>query len=142
MFVAPGARQVARTGRPAAVGVVGVGSLPMTKADPDALDAAFEADMVVLRQHYVAGLPARGAALAEAWAACADAGDEAPWQRLRDVAHKLAGSASSYGFEALGQTARELDRLLSGRAPSRSRAAVAALVTNLTAGLAAAVAKA
>lgn len=98
--------------------------------------------MAILRRQYVAGLPVRRAALAEAWGACVDAGDEAPWQRLRDVAHKLAGSASSYGFEALGQMARELDRLLSGRAPSRSRAQLTTLVANLTAGLDAAIAKA
>lgn len=87
--------------------------------------------MALLRQHYLAGLPARRAALGAAWRDCADGGDEGPWGRLRDVAHKLAGSATSYGYEAMGKTARELDRALSGRTPARARAAVGPLVAGL-----------
>lgn len=111
----------------------------MTESDPDSRDAAFEAEMAVLQQHYLAGLPARRAALVAAWRDCTDGGEELPWQRLRDVAHKLAGSASSYGFETLGDTARELDRLLSGRTPSRARAQVRDLVTGVTAAVDAAI---
>ncbi len=111
----------------------------MAESNPDARDAAFEAEMAVLRQHYVAGLPARRAALLAAWQECVDHGAEPPWQRLRDVAHKLAGSASSYGFETLGDTARELDRRLSGRTPTRLRAPVGELVAGVAAALDAAV---
>lgn len=111
-----------------------------TVTDTDFSDAAFQAQMAELRKHYFAGLPARRAALAEAWAACVDAGAEAPWQQLRDVAHKLSGSAPSYGFEAMGLAARELDRLLSGRAPCRQRTGVAAEVARLIATLDAAIA--
>lgn len=96
--------------------------------------------MALLRQHYLAGLPARRAALGEAWRDCVDGGDEAPWSRLRDVAHKLAGSATSYGYEAMGGTARELDRALSGRTPLRARATVKPLVARLERELDAAIA--
>jgi HPt (histidine-containing phosphotransfer) domain-containing protein len=111
----------------------------MVESDPDARDAAFEAEMAVLRQHYVASLTTRRAALVEAWDGCADQGEDAAWQRLRDVAHKLAGSASSYGFETLGGTARGLDRQLSGRTPCRARGQVEAQVAALLAALDAAI---
>ena len=61
-----------------------------------------------------------------------DGGDEAPWLRLRDVAHRLSGSAPCYGLDAVGDAARELDRLLSGRAPCRERALAMIAVTSLT----------
>lgn len=108
--------------------------------ESDPREAEFQAQIEALRLHFVGDLPVRRAALVAAWAECEDAGDEAPWQRLRDVAHKLAGSASSFGLEALGDVARQLDKLLSGRTPCRERAAattaVAALVKALDAAIA------
>lgn len=77
--------------------------------------------MEALRRHFRGELPARRAALSDAWSACVDGGDEAPWLRLRDVAHKLSGSAPNFGLNAVGEAARELDRLLSGRNPCRDR---------------------
>lgn len=90
--------------------------------DPDFADPVFQAQMAALGRQYRDGLPLRHAALAEAWSQCADDGEEAAWLRLREVAHKLSGSAASYGFDAMGAAARDLDRLLSGRPPCRRRA--------------------
>lgn len=105
--------------------------------DPD--EAAFQAQIEALRRQFLEELPERRAALAAAWRECADAGDDAPWQRLRDVAHKLSGSAPCYGLDAVGGSARHLDKLLSGRAPCRKRAAADAAVTDLLAALDAAI---
>lgn len=96
--------------------------------DADFSDATFQAQMAALRRQYVTGLVARSTALADAWRTCSDGGGEAAWLTLRDVAHKLSGSASSYGFESLGAAARELDGLLSGRPPCRVRATAEAAV--------------
>lgn len=105
----------------------------MAMTDSDSRDAAFEAQLDALREHFLTGLPARRTALVAAWRDCTDGGDDAPWQRLREVAHKLAGSAPCYGLEAVGDVARELDRQLSGRQPCRERARVEAPVGRLLA---------
>lgn len=91
----------------------------MTVKDADFEDAAFQAEIEALRQHFLKDLPARRLAFAKAWQGCIDEGGEASWLGLRDVAHRLSGSAPCYGLEALGDAARELDRLLSGRPPCR-----------------------
>lgn len=105
---------------------------------PDPAELEFEARVAVLRRTYVEGLPARNKALIDAWRACADGSGDAAWLDLREVAHKLAGSAASYGFDALGEAAREVDRLLSGRSPCRDRAQAQAAVERLLAALLAA----
>ncbi|HEX7323846.1 MAG TPA: Hpt domain-containing protein [Rhodanobacteraceae bacterium] len=103
----------------------------------DAADAAFQTELDALRQRFLAGVPARRAALMDAWRACVDGAAEAAWLRLRDVAHKLSGSAPCYGLDALGAFARELDGLLSARPPCRTRAAADAAVERLLQALAA-----
>jgi HPt (histidine-containing phosphotransfer) domain-containing protein len=103
--------------------------------ETDPREAEFQAQLEALRRHFLQELPARRAALASAWSECADGADEAPWLRLRDVAHKLSGSAPCYGLDAVGDAARELDRLLSGRTPCRERASAAAAVARLTTAL-------
>lgn len=108
-----------------------------TDVDPRELE--FEAQIEALRRHFLEGLPERRAALAKAWHDCADGGDESPWQQLRDVTHKLAGSAPSYGLDAVGEAARTLDRLLSGRPPCRERATAGVAVAELAKALDAAV---
>jgi HPt (histidine-containing phosphotransfer) domain-containing protein len=105
----------------------------VTARDADFADAAFEAQIEALRQHYLQGMPERRAALAEAWRGCGDGGEEQAWLSLRDVAHKLSGSAPCYGLEAVGEAARDLDKLLSGRTPCRTRAQVQAEVERLQA---------
>lgn len=103
----------------------------MTVTDADFEDPAFKAQLETLRQHYLEGLPARRTAFVEAWHGCVDGDGEVAWLSLCDVAHKLSGSAPCYGLEALGVAARELDKLLSGKAPSRTRAQVADVVVRV-----------
>jgi HPt (histidine-containing phosphotransfer) domain-containing protein len=48
---------------------------------------------------------------------------EAIWktpQQLRDICHKLAGSAGSYGFPGISKLAREVERKLQGDCESRT----------------------
>lgn len=104
-------------------------------AETDPREIEFQAQFEALRRHFLQELPDRRAALLSAWNDCVDGGDEAPWLRLRDVAHKLSGSAPNYGLDAVGDLARRLDRLLSGRTPCRERAGANAMVANLTAAL-------
>ncbi|HEX5961841.1 MAG TPA: Hpt domain-containing protein [Rhodanobacteraceae bacterium] len=101
--------------------------------DVDFTDPAFLEQIEALRRHFLQGLPERRTALIAAWSGCADGGDEAPWLALRDVAHKLSGSAACYGLDPLGEAGRELDKLLSGRTPCRMRATAAPLVAHLEA---------
>jgi hypothetical protein len=108
-------------------------------AELDPREAAFQAQIEALRLHFLQELPERRAALAAAWHDCVDAGDEAPWMRLRDVAHKLSGSAPCYGLDAVGEAARNLDKLLSGRAPCRERGAAGDAMAELAAVLDAAI---
>jgi HPt (histidine-containing phosphotransfer) domain-containing protein len=109
-------------------------------AEWDPREAEFQAQFEALRRHFMQELPERRAALVSAWGGCADGGDEAPWLRLRDVAHKLSGSAPNYGLEAVGDVARALDRQLSGRMPCRTRGAAEGAVAQLLAALDAAIA--
>lgn len=103
--------------------------------EPDVRQDEFEAQLALLRLQFLAGLPARRAALLAAWAECADGGEEAPWRRLRDIAHKLSGSAPCYGLAAIGSMARELDQQLSGRNRCRERIFADARVERLIAAL-------
>lgn len=109
-------------------------------AEWDPREAEFQAQFEALRRHFMQELPDRRAALVSAWNDCGDGGDEAPWLRLRDVAHKLSGSAPNYGLDVVGDVARGLDRLLSGRTPCRARATAEGVVADLTAALDAAIA--
>ena len=78
---------------------------------PPAVQAAFQA----LRTRFLAGLPARWQEIEAA----------APGAVRRDALHRLAGAAGSYGFEALGQAARQAERLCAAGADES--AALAAL---------------
>lgn len=94
-------------------------------------DAEFQAELAALRRRYLLGLPARRAALVEAWDRCVDRGAEPAWLALRQVAHRLSGSAPCYGLDEVGAVARELDGRLSARPPCRDRNAVAQPVARL-----------
>lgn len=60
-----------------------------------------------LRRRYLESFPAKAAALNLVLDTLSDGNPESIRQ-LRDLAHKLAGSAGMYGFEELGQQAREI----------------------------------
>lgn len=77
----------------------------MTDADEN-LERALQA----LREEYLAAAPER---VAELWAALARVqnGDLSAVSALGALAHRLAGSAGSYGFQAVSRQAREADQL-------------------------------
>ncbi|MDP9033892.1 MAG: Hpt domain-containing protein [Myxococcota bacterium] len=79
------------------------------------VDPAVEALLRAARDDYAASLPAKLAALR----ALVDAG---AWRDAQRGAHRLRGSAGTYGFEALGGLVTELEELLieGGEAPSLS----------------------
>lgn len=104
-------------------------------SNTDPGEADFEAQMQALRAQFASGLPARRTALAAAWASCQAGTSERDWQALRDVAHRLAGSAASFGLDTLGEAARELDRLLSRPPVCRDPTLAAPRVAILTAAL-------
>jgi HPt (histidine-containing phosphotransfer) domain-containing protein len=60
-----------------------------------------------LRRRYVDSFPDKRAAL-EAASANVDNDGAGAQQALRQLAHKLAGSAGMYGFDDIGQLAREV----------------------------------
>lgn len=103
--------------------------------EQDPREAEFEAQIEALRLHFVSELPERRALLVAAWADCVDRGEETPWLRLRDVAHKLSGSAPCYGLDEIGDAGRQLDKLLSGRVSCRERDGVTAAVNRLAVAL-------
>jgi HPt (histidine-containing phosphotransfer) domain-containing protein len=65
-----------------------------------------------LRTRYVQSLPDKRAALGNAWRAFASAPDERAAIELQALAHRLAGSAPAYGFEAIGEAAHVVDALV------------------------------
>ncbi|GLH69895.1 diguanylate cyclase [Geothrix rubra] len=71
--------------------------------------ADFQAQLAALREAFAADLPARIEALHAAREADRDAGEAT---RTHFLAHRLAGSAGTFGYAALAQWARELERLL------------------------------
>lgn len=78
---------------------------PMTDGDEN-LDRALQA----LREEYLIAAPRR---IAELWAALARVqnGDRGALAALGMLAHRLAGSAGSYGLPAVSQQARDADEL-------------------------------
>ena len=83
-----------------------------------------------LRTRYVQSLPDKHAALANAWRGFASAPDEQTAIELQALAHRLAGSAPAYGYEAIGEAAHVVDALLNAwtkrPAPEREDAATLA----------------
>ncbi|MDP9151923.1 MAG: Hpt domain-containing protein [Myxococcota bacterium] len=74
---------------------------------PQRVDPAVEALLRAARDDYAASLPAKLGALR----ALVDAG---AWRDARRGAHRLRGSAGTYGFEALGGLVTEVEELLIG----------------------------
>jgi HPt (histidine-containing phosphotransfer) domain-containing protein len=74
----------------------------------DGLPPAAVAQFRILQQRFVAGLPAR-------WQEIDHAVNQ---PALQSALHRLAGSASSYGFDSLGQLARHAESLTEGATSS------------------------
>lgn len=82
-------------------------------------DPSVEQMLAEARAQFAASLPAKAAALEEHLARGA-------WEEARRAAHKLRGSAGTYGFAALGAAAGEVEEaLLAARGapddPTRAR---------------------
>ena len=73
-------------------------------------DDDLERALRALREEYLGAAPQR---ITELWVALAKVqnGEPAAVAALGTLAHRLAGSAGSYGFQAVSQAARELDQL-------------------------------
>lgn len=98
-------------------------------------DLDFEARYEALRAAYFAALPQRRADAAELWRACMEDAQSPAWRELHTLVHRLSGSAPCYGLEEIGVAAQKLDRMLSGKSPSRDVAALAPWVDCLLSAL-------
>lgn len=65
--------------------------------------------MDALHARYARSLASKHAALLEAWRAFKKARDDASAKKLHGLVHRLAGSAPTYGYAALGMQARKAD---------------------------------
>jgi HPt (histidine-containing phosphotransfer) domain-containing protein len=81
-------------------------------------DPSVEQMLAEARLQFAASLPAKAAAIEEQVARGA-------WDEARRAAHKLRGSAGTYGFEALGAAAGEVEEVLLAAALAPDAAAVA-----------------
>jgi len=67
---------------------------------------------LLLRARYTESLPSKHSALAQAWQSFIATPEEPTRRELQELVHRLAGSASSYGYEPLGDLASAVDRQL------------------------------
>lgn len=85
-----------------------------------------------LRERYIDSLPDKRAAIDAAWQRVRSCG----WRdrdvaSLRNLAHRLAGSAGSYGLDALGLAACELDASLASAVDDAQRGTIETRVSTL-----------
>jgi hypothetical protein len=66
-----------------------------------------------LRTRYERSLPEKHATVERAWHAFLASPDERGALALQSIAHRLAGSASPYGYDAVGVAAQSLDAMIS-----------------------------
>ena len=79
-----------------------------------------------LRTRYERSFPEKHATVEHAWHAFLASPDERGALALQSIAHRLAGSASPYGYDAVGSAAQSLDAMLSDwlkRAPTERESA-------------------
>ncbi|GAC1336341.1 MAG: hypothetical protein NVSMB23_00910 [Myxococcales bacterium] len=90
-------------------GLLGLGeSAPAQEMTPEALAA-----MAQMRTDYARDLPGKIDALAEGVAAARAApGDDAVRNRMTTLAHRIAGTAGSYGFPEVGSACAQVEELL------------------------------
>ena len=75
-----------------------------------------------LTRRFIASLPDKRASFEQCWKEVqASSWSPEPLGQLRTLAHRLAGSAGSYGFENLGAIALRLDISLAEKADSEER---------------------
>ncbi len=88
-----------------------------------------------LRVRYARSFASKRATLAEAWHAFADSADASRARELQVLAHRLAGSAPTYGYEALGAYASVVDRAIAdwSEAAPNARESAAELARRLSA---------
>jgi HPt (histidine-containing phosphotransfer) domain-containing protein len=88
---------------------------------------------VELRTRYERSLPAKHATVERAWHAFLASPDERGALALQSIAHRLAGSASPYGYDAVGSAAQSLDAILSDwlKRASTARESARSLATHL-----------
>ncbi len=83
-----------------------------------ALDADFEAQLAALRAKFAGNLTARideMAAAADAIAASREVSGRRALERVLHLAHKLAGSAATFGFKTVSDEAYVLEQLCAAR---------------------------
>jgi len=73
---------------------------------------SLQASLAAIREAYAASLPDKLAELATLYQALSAGGDLQSLQQLRAAAHKLAGSAGTFGYDELGNIARRLEHAL------------------------------
>ncbi len=79
-----------------------------------------------LRMRYERSLPDKRAAVERTWHAFLASPDERGVLALQSIAHRLAGSASHYGYDAIGSAAQSLDAMIGDwlkRAPNQRESA-------------------
>lgn len=93
----------------------------MAASPTDGLSLETKAQFSVLQRRFVAGLPSR-------WLEIRTASDGAS---LQAALHRLAGSAGSYGYERIGQCAREAEALATQGASAALTRALAVLESEI-----------
>lgn len=74
--------------------------------------AVLEEKLTVLRESYRRTLPGHLAALGAKLAAARESRSEAAWAEVAQLAHRLKGTAGSYGFDALAAELEALEEIL------------------------------
>jgi len=90
------------------------------------MNEASQQRLAELRTRYERSLPDKRATVERAWHAFLASPDERGALALHSIAHRLAGSASPYGYDAIGAAAQSLDGMISDwlkRAPSERESA-------------------
>jgi len=99
----------------------------------DAARERFRAQLERMKKGYVSRLPERAAELEELRPGLS-AGDAAASQQVRDIVHRLSGTAGSYGLDEISRAATELElRIDKAAAPDALASDLDALVLVLRA---------
>jgi HPt (histidine-containing phosphotransfer) domain-containing protein len=86
-----------------------------------------------IRTRYERSLPEKRATVERAWQEFLASPDERGALALQSIAHRLSGSASPYGYDAVGAAAQSLDAMLSDwlKRASSERETARSLATHL-----------